>query len=128
MINPRIGYTLLIGSYLFLFGLLIMWHGWLSPSVRIPTSVVLVFSVGPLLLVLRGILAMRAKAIVWTIFLSLGYFVHGISGIMVSETDLILACLEVAAAIGIYTGALLHLKTSRQHNQPASDTTSSEDV
>ena len=43
-------------GYFGLFGVLLLWYAWLEPSSRLPTALVLILLVGPLLMPLRGLL------------------------------------------------------------------------
>ena len=65
-------------SFLGLFVLLMAWHTVLMPPTRLPIALVLIITVTPLLLPLKGFLHGKPKSNAWMAYISLIYIVHGI--------------------------------------------------
>ncbi len=97
-------------SYFGLLLLLVVWNTWLAPSLRFPTALVLLVFVSPLLLPLRGLLHGRPYTHVWTSFLALAYFAHGISEAYVDPRDRPYAVLEVALSLALFSSCLLYAR------------------
>ncbi|MGB5063797.1 MAG: DUF2069 domain-containing protein [Candidatus Competibacter sp.] len=98
-------------GYFGLLGLLLLWYAWLEPSSRLPTALVLILLVGPLLAPLRGLLHGRPYTYAWTSFLALFYFTAGIfnaAGPMVRPW---LAWLEIGFSVLLFLGAVLYARS-----------------
>ena len=75
---PRIAYYYLgLTGFFSLFLLLMAWPTLLFPDHVMPTALILLISVGPLLLPFRGLLDRNLKSCTWMTYLSLPYFAHG---------------------------------------------------
>ena len=61
-----------------LFSLHMAWHAWLLPPAQFPVALLLIVSIGPLLLPMRGFLRGNLKSCTWMSYLSLPYFIHGV--------------------------------------------------
>ena len=96
-------------GYFGLFLLTLLWVTVLSPSPRISTSVMLIIFVGPLLLPLRGILYGRTKTHLWTAFLVLLYFMHGVVESWANPAERWLAITEVLLSISLFTGCYFYV-------------------
>ncbi len=102
---PRIYYYYLsLIGFFGLFLLLMAWPTVLAPSHSLPTALILLISVTPLLLPLRGLLNQNLKSCTWMTYLSLPYFAHGVAETYVS-TDKGLAGLEVLFSLLLCFGA-----------------------
>lgn len=99
----------LIG-YLGLFGLLLLWFGWLEPISGLPVSVVVVLLVGPLLFPLRGLLHGRFYTHAWASFLALFYFSAGVFSLAGVMRRPWLAWLEIAFSLLWFLGAILYVR------------------
>jgi len=88
-----------------LFFLLMAWHTLLSPSTRLPTALLLIISVGPLLLPFKGFLNRNLKSCTWMSYLSLPYFAHGAAEAYVNSAELPYALLEVLFSLLLCFGA-----------------------
>jgi uncharacterized membrane protein len=64
-------------AYLSLFSLLMLWNTVLSPPEKLPVALLLIITVTPLLLVLRGFLKGNLKSCSWMAYISMPYFIHG---------------------------------------------------
>lgn len=93
-----------------LFTLLILWLTWLAPARLLPTSLALVFMVGPLLFPLRGLLHGRAYTHAWTSFLALAYFTHGTVEAWANPPVRHLALLELGFSLLLFTGAIFYAR------------------
>lgn len=106
MSRSRIAYAAALSGWFGLFFLLLVWFGWLAPARLLPTSLVLLFGVGPLLLPLRGLLHGRPYTFAWTSFLSLAYFTHGVVVAWPRTPERWLGLLEVLFSLLLFTGAV----------------------
>ncbi len=70
-------YLLALSSFFALFSLLMAWYTILAPSQIFPTALLLIISIPPLLLPLRGFLKGDLKSCTWLCYISLIYFTHG---------------------------------------------------
>ncbi|MBE2293723.1 MAG: DUF2069 domain-containing protein [Phycisphaerales bacterium] len=104
-------------GYFGLFGVLLLWYVWLEPPSRVPTALVLILLLGPLLLPLRGLLHGRPYTHAWSSFLALFYFVVGIfnaAGIMARPW---LAWLEIGLSLLWFLGAILFVRACARTRQ-----------
>lgn len=104
-------YVALMG-YFGLFSLLMLWNTVLAPSKHFPIAVVLLVTVTPLLLPLRGLLNAKRKTCAWAAYISLIYFVHGIEEAYVNESERTLACLEIVFSLLLFFGASFYVRFS----------------
>jgi len=88
-----------------LFLLLMAWHTVLSPSTRFPTALILIISVGPLLLPFKGFLNRNLKSCTLMSYLSLPYFIHGVTEAYVDQGQRPCALLEVLFSLLLCFGA-----------------------
>jgi uncharacterized membrane protein len=88
-----------------LFFLMMAWHTVLAPSNKLPTALLLIMSVGPLLLPFKGFLNKNLKSCTWMSYLSLGYFVHGVIEAYVDQHLRTFALLEVLFSLLLCFGA-----------------------
>ena len=98
-------------GYFGLLGLLLLWHAWLEPSGRLPTALVLILLVGPLLTPLRGLLHGRPYTHAWTSFLALFYFTIGVFNAAGSMVRPWLAWLEIGFSVLLFFGAVLYARS-----------------
>lgn len=92
-----------------LFLLLMAWHTLLSPSTKLPTALLLLISVGPLLLPFKGLLNRNLKSCTWMSYLSLPYFAHGVAEAYVSQGERPYALLEILFSLLLCFGAGLYV-------------------
>lgn len=97
-------YAALVGFF-GLFLLLMAWHTLLAPSVKFPTALLLIISVGPLLLPFRGLLNRNLKSCTWMSYLSLPYFIHGVTEAYVNQSQRPFAILEILFSLLLCFGA-----------------------
>ncbi|MCQ8116018.1 hypothetical protein A1353_06890 [Methylomonas methanica] len=101
-------YAALIGFF-GLFLLMMAWHTLLSPSNKLPTALLLLISVGPLLLPFKGLLNRDLKSCTWMSYLSLPYFAHGVAEAYVNQIERPYALLEVLFSLLLCFGAGLYV-------------------
>ncbi len=109
----RIARLATLFGYFGLFALTLLWVTVLSPSPRISTSVMLIIFVGPLLLPLRGLLHGRATTHIWTSFLVLLYFMHGVVESWANPAERWLALIEVVLSILLFTGCYFYVQLTK---------------
>ena len=97
-------------SYFALLILLMLWFTWLAPSKTIPTSLVILFGIGPLMFPLRGLLHGKTYTYAWSSFLILGYFIHGVVEAYADPQVRLLAMIEIILSCLFYVGAILYPK------------------
>jgi len=97
-------------GYFGLFALTLLWVTMLFPPVRIPTSVMLLIFVGPLLFPLRGILHGKTYTHKWTAFLVLLYFMHGVVEAWANPAARWLAIAEILLSIILFTGCIFYVR------------------
>ncbi|WP_026602599.1 DUF2069 domain-containing protein [Methylomonas sp. 11b] len=106
-------YAALIGFF-GLFLLMMAWHTLLFPSNQLPTALLLLISVGPLLLPFKGLLNRDLKSCTWMTYLSLPYFAHGVAEAYVSQIERPYALLEVFFSLLLCFGAGLYVYTAEK--------------
>ena len=106
----RLWYTLALGAYFGLLGVLTLWFAWLEPAARIPVALVLLVLVAPLLAPLRGLLHGRPYTFAWTSFLALFYFTVGVFYAAGPMARSWLAWLEIGFSILLFLGAILYVR------------------
>lgn len=113
---PRIHYYhIALAGFLGLFGLLMSWNTLISPSPTLPTALILILSIGPLLLPFRGLLDRNLKSCTWMSYLSLPYFAHGVAEAYVNQAERPYALLEILFSLLLCFGAGLYVYTSKKN-------------
>ncbi len=113
MSRAPLALILVYTGYVGLFGLLMLWLGWLAPPQVLPKSLALLLLVGPLLLPLRGVLQGRPRSFTGLLYLALLYFLHGCGEFAALPEERLLAGLEILFACTLYLGCLLHLRARK---------------
>lgn len=112
--KPIFFHYLALGGYFGLFALMMLWPTALAASTRFPVALILVATVTPLLLLLRGLLASNPKSHAWAGFLSLPYFVHGTVEMYASAGTRHLAAAEILFSLLLFFGSALAIRFSRK--------------
>lgn len=112
ILNKQTYYTLAISAYFSLFALLMAWHTLLIPSTRFPTALVLIVTVSPLLLPLRGFLYGRPKSTAWVAYISLLYITHGLVEAMANFTERWYATGEAVLALTLFLSATFYIRSN----------------
>lgn len=113
-IKPIYYYYLALTGFFGLFVLLMLWHTVLAPSGRFPVALMLLVTVTPLLLPMRGLLAGKPKSCAWAAYISLFYFLHGSAEAYASATDRLFASIEIILSLLLFFGATLYVRFSKQ--------------
>lgn len=109
-------YHIALMSYFALFILLMLWNTLLYPSSYFPVALVLIVFVFPLLLPLRGFLHGRKKSTAWLGYISLIYFVHGISEAYVNAAERVYAILEIIFSLLLFLSISFYLRNLKKTN------------
>jgi Predicted membrane protein len=90
-----------------------LWHTVLVPSTKFPTALILLITVTPLLLPLRGLLNKRLKSCAWYAYISLIYFIHGSAATYNDSVDRLYPALETVLSLLLFMGATLYVRYSK---------------
>jgi uncharacterized membrane protein len=112
LIKPSYYYSLALTGFFGLFALLMLWHTMLSPSPHFPIALVLLVTVTPLLLPMRGLLAGRPKSCAWAAYVSLIYFIHGSAEAYINNSEQLYAVLEILLSLMLFFGATFYVRFS----------------
>ncbi|CCE22473.1 MULTISPECIES: DUF2069 domain-containing protein [Methylotuvimicrobium] len=99
-----------LAGFFGLFSLLMAWPTVLTPPDQLPTALVLLLSVSPLLLPMRGLLAGKARSCAWAAYISLLYFIHGSVEAYANPLQRPYALLEVTFSLMLFVGASLYVR------------------
>ena len=117
-LNKQTYYTLALSAYFSLFALLMAWNTLLMPSARFPTALVLIVTVTPLLLPLRGFLHGRSKSTAWRAYVSLLYITHGLVEAMANLAERWYATGEAILALTLFMSATFYVRSNgKEPNQ-----------
>ncbi|GAB4272003.1 MAG: hypothetical protein Kow0065_21420 [Methylomicrobium sp.] len=108
-------YALALTGFFGLFALLMAWPTLLAPPEHLPTALVLLLTVTPLLIPMRGLLNGKPKSSAWAAYISLFYFIHGSVEAFANTAVRTYALLEVAFSLMLFSGAMLYV---RFHKKP----------
>ncbi|WP_428356137.1 DUF2069 domain-containing protein [Methyloprofundus sp.] len=107
--NARHFYAIALSGYVGLFGIIMLWNTLISPPEKLPVALVLIFTVSPLLLPLRGFIKGNLKSCSWMAYLSMPYFMHG-SIEAYARTERLLPSLEVLFSLMLFLGATFFVR------------------
>ncbi len=94
-----------LGGFFGLFLLMMAWHTLLPTTKQLPTALLLIMTVGPLLLPFKGFLNRNLKSCTWMTYLSLPYFIHGVTEAYANQNVRPFALLEVLFSLLLCFGA-----------------------
>ncbi len=105
-------YWLAIVGFFSLFALLMLWHTVLSPPIKFPVALVLIITVLPLLLPLRGLLHGKKRSCAWAAYISMLYFMHGSIETFANQDALekLLASLEIVFSLMLFIGSMFYVR------------------
>jgi uncharacterized membrane protein len=115
-IAPRFLYLIAFTGFLGLFLLLMLWNTVLTPVGKIPVALLLLITITPLLLPMRGFLGGNLKSCAWLAYISLIYFIHGCVEAYVSVSTRPYALLEILLSIMIFFGTSLYIRLTGLQN------------
>lgn len=108
--DKHAAYWLQLVSYLCLIAFITAWITLLAPPETFPIGLVLIACVVPLLLPLMGVLHGRDKSVNWAAYLSLLYFIHGITETFASPTTRVLGIVEIIISLTVFLSASLYIR------------------
>ena len=108
-------YYAALAGFFGLFALLMAWNTILMPSTRLPTALVLLISITPLLLPFRGMLNGNLKSCTWMSYISLFYFIHGVAEAYANPVERNFAIAEVVLSLLLCFGAGLYVYKTEKH-------------
>jgi uncharacterized membrane protein len=111
-ITPSFPYRLALAGFLGLFALLMLWNTVFTSTSRFPVAFLLILTITPLLLPMRGFLDGRLKSSAWLAYISLIYFVHGCLEAYSSPLSRPFALLEILLSLMIFFGATFYIRLS----------------
>lgn len=109
-IKPIYYYIVALTGYFGLFALLMLWNTVLAPSSQFPVALMLLVTVTPLLLNLRGLLDRNPKSCAWMAYISLAYFIHGSVEAYVNSNGCLYPSLEVILSLMLFFGTTLYVR------------------
>ncbi len=112
-IKPLYYYITALTGFFGLFALLMLWHTVLAPSTKLPVALVLLITVTPLLLPMRGLLDRKLKSCAWAAYVSLIYFVHGSAEAYINADERFYAALEIMLSLMLFLGATLYIRFAK---------------
>lgn len=112
-ICPDTPYRIAAAGFLGLFALLMLWPTVLSGNSTFPVAVILIITVTPLLVPMRGFLARRRTSCIWLAYISLFYFIHGCLETFADNGVRLYALMETLLSLMIFFGILFYLRLSR---------------
>jgi uncharacterized membrane protein len=109
-IKPVYFYILALTGFFGLFALLMLWNTVLVTSSRFPVALMLVITVTPLLLPLRGLLNRNPRSCAWMAYISLIYFLHGSVEAYANTSGRLYPSLEVILSLMLFFGTTLYVR------------------
>jgi uncharacterized membrane protein len=109
-ITPIYAHSVALAGFFGLFILSMLWHTVLAPPTKIPVALVLLLTVTPLLLPMRGLLNGKPKSCAWAAYISLLYFVHGSIETYSNPGERLYAALEVMFSLMLFFGAIAYVR------------------
>jgi uncharacterized membrane protein len=109
-IKPIYCYIIALTGFFGLFALLMLWNTVLAPSSRFPVALILLITVTPLLLNLRGLLDRNTKSCAWMAYISLAYFIHGSVEAYVNTNGRLYPSLEIILSLMLFFGTTIYVR------------------
>ncbi len=109
-ISPAYYHGVAIAGFFGLFILMMLWHTVLVPVTVVPVVLVLLMTVTPLLLPMRGLLNGTPKSCAWAAYVSMLYFVHGSIETYSNPDERLYASLEVLFSLMLFLGAVGYVR------------------
>lgn len=109
-IQARYYYLLAQVGFFGLFVLLMAWNTLWYPVTKFPIALVLLLSITPLLLPMRGFLQANARSCAWMAYLSIGYLMHGSVEVYVNSIERLPASLEVLFSALLFIGTTFFIR------------------
>jgi uncharacterized membrane protein len=97
-----------MSGYFGLWILLPLWYGWLAPSTHFPPGMAIAFLLTPLVFPLLGIIKGTPYTYVWSAYVSLLYFMHGIGETYSEPDQRWYGSLEILFSLMWFSGAIFY--------------------
>ncbi len=104
-------YWLAVSAFLGLFGLLMLWQTVFAPPTHFPVALMLLFTITPLLIPLRGFLNGNRKSFSWIAYISLFYLIHGAIESYANVDERMLASLEVFLSLQLFFSSAFYVRS-----------------
>lgn len=114
-ITANFPYRVALIGFLGLFMLLMLWNTVLAPASKLPVALMLIITVTPLLLPMRGFLDGQLKNCAWLAYISLIYFIHGCLEAYANVGIRPYAFLETLLSLMIFFGTTFYIRLSGSH-------------
>ena len=111
-IKPIHYYIVALTGFFGLFTLLMLWNTILEPSSRFPVALMLLITVTPLLLPMRGLLDRKPKSCAWMAYISLIHFIHGSVEAFANSSGRLYPSLEIILSLMLFFGTTLYVRFS----------------
>lgn len=108
--TPSLPLYVALAGYFGLFALMMLWPTVLTPPAQFPVALILIATVTPLLLLVRGLLAFKPKSYAWAGFISLLYFAHGATEAYANAAARGPAAAEILFSLLLFFGSALALR------------------
>lgn len=109
-ILPSYYHGVALAGFFGLFILSMLWHTVLVPATGVPVVLILLLTVTPLLLPMRGLLNGKPKSCAWAAYISLLYFIHGSIETYSNPSERLYASLEVIFSLMLFLGAVGYVR------------------
>lgn len=116
-ISPRYYYFVALAGFFGLFILLMLWYTLLAPPTTVPVALILLLTVTPLLLPMRGLLDGKLKSCAWAAYISMLYFIHGSIETYSNPSERLYASLEVIFSLMLFLGAIGYVRGVKKEQQ-----------
>ncbi|WP_052700650.1 DUF2069 domain-containing protein [Methylocucumis oryzae] len=113
MTPARMCYAVMLTGFFGLFLLLMLWPTVLQPPKSLPVALILLVSVTPLLLPMRGLLNQQLKSCAVAAYISLLYFAHGSASFYYNPNERGYLALEIVLSLMLFIGAALFVRFSK---------------
>lgn len=112
-IKADVYYYLALVGFFGLFAWLMLWHTVLAANPgKFPVALMLIITVAPLLLPMRGLLNRNRRSCAWAAYLSLAYFIHGAAETYVNVGQRPYLALEVLFSLLLFFGTTFYVRFS----------------
>jgi uncharacterized membrane protein len=115
-INPDYYYYIALAGFFGLFTWLMLWHTvWNVSPAKFPVTLMLLITVTPLLLPMRGLLNRNRRSCTWLAYISLGYFIHGAGETYVNADQRYYLALEILLSLMLFFGTTFYVRFVGKH-------------
>ena len=108
-------YRIALVGFFGLFALLMLWNTILTPVSKLPVALLLIITITPLLLPMRGFLDRQLKSCAWLAYISLIYFIHGSLEAYANVNIRPYALLETLLSLMIFFGTTFFIRLSGKY-------------